>query len=72
MCRNAAIGCTACKKRLAAELNLLLSPIREKRKVLEEKPGYIRDILQCGSEKARSEGAKTIEIVKEAMSIRYF
>lgn len=72
MCRNAAIGCTACKKRLAEVLNMLLSPIREKRKVLEQKPEYIREILQYGSEKARTEGAKTLEDVKEAMSIRYF
>lgn len=72
MCRNAAIGCTACKKRLSEVLNTLLSPIREKRKYLEEKPEYIKDILQYGSEKARAEGAKTLEKVKEAMSILYF
>ena len=72
MCRNAAIGCIACKKRLSEVLNSLLSPIREKRKSLEEKPEYIQDILQYGSEKARTEGAKTLEEVKEAMSIKYF
>jgi tryptophanyl-tRNA synthetase len=72
MCRNAAIGCTSCKKRLSDVLNSLLSPIREKRKILEEKPEFIQDILQCGSEKARNEGAETLEIVKEAMSIKYF
>lgn len=72
MCRNAAIGCTACKKRISEVLNTLLSPIREKRKALEEKPEYIQDILQYGSEKARTEGAKTLEEVKEAMSIKYF
>ena len=72
MCRNATIGCTACKRKLAEVLNILLSPIREKRKALEEKPQYIQDILQYGSEKARTEGAKTLEEVKEAMSIKYF
>lgn len=71
MCRNAAIGCTACKKRLSEVLNTLLSPIREKRKCLEEKPEYLKDILQYGSEKARTEGAKTLGEVKEAMSISY-
>ncbi len=30
------------------------------------------DILQYGNEKARIEGAKTLEKVKEAMSIQYF
>ena len=72
MCRNAAIGCTTCKKRLAEVLNSLLSPIRQKRKSLEENPLYIQDILQAGSEKARIEGTKTLEEVKEAMSIKYF
>ncbi|NSW90922.1 MAG: hypothetical protein HPY74_09695 [Firmicutes bacterium] len=46
--------------------------LREKRKYLEEKPEYLKEILQYGSEKARTEGAKTLEKVKEAMSIRYF
>lgn len=72
MCRNADIGCTSCKKSLAEVLNALLFPIREKRKALEEKPEYIQDILQYGSEKARIEGANTLEVVKEAMSIKYF
>lgn len=72
MCRNAAIGCTTCKKRLSEVLNILLSPIREKRKSLEENSMYIQDILQYGSVKARTEGAKTLEKVIEAMSIKYF
>ncbi len=72
MCRNASIGCTVCKKKLAEVLNALLTPIRNKRKNLEEKPSYIQDILEAGSEKARSEGAKTLEKIKEAMSVKYF
>lgn len=71
MCRNASIGCTSCKKRLAEALNDLLLPIREKRRILEEKPEYIEEILQYGSQKARTEGAKTLEEVKEAMRIKY-
>jgi tryptophanyl-tRNA synthetase len=72
MCRNASIGCTACKKRLADILDQLLSPIRDKRKALEEKPQTIRELLQYGCEAARNEGAKTLAEVKEAMSITYF
>lgn len=72
MCRSASIGCTACKKKCAEALNRLLSPIREKRRILEEKPGYINEILQYGGEKARAEGAATLERVKEAMQINYF
>ena len=72
MCCNAAIGCTTCKKRLAEVLNSLLSPIRQKRKSLEEKPMYIQEIFQSGSEKVRTEWTKTLDEVKEAMSIKYF
>ena len=72
MCRTTQIGCTSFKKRLAQVLNSLLSPIRDKRAVLEEKPEYIQDILQYGSEKARTEGLKTLDKVKEVMSIKYF
>ncbi len=72
MCRNASIGCTACKKELSGVLDALLKPIREKRKTLEEKPEYIRDILMTGSNKAKEEGSKTLKEVKEAMNINYF
>lgn len=72
MCRNASIGCTTCKKDLAEVLNVLLSPIREKRKLLEGRTPFIREILERGTEAAREEGAKTLAEVKEAMSIPYF
>lgn len=72
MCKNATIGCTACKKALGEKLNGLLTPIREKRKTLEQKPEYIREILLSGTEKAKTEGAKTLEKVREAMDINYF
>lgn len=72
MCRNASIGCTSCKKNLAAVLNNLLAPMREKRAELEQKPAYIKEILHSGSETAKKEGKKTLNIVKEAMNIDYF
>lgn len=72
MCRNANLGCSSCKNNLSEILSHLLSPIREKRKALEQRPKYLRDILQVGSEKARSEGVKTIEKVKDAMYMNYF
>lgn len=72
MCRNAAIGCTACKKKLAEVLDQKLSLIREKRKALEAKPQVIREILQHGCDIAKSQGAKTLAEVKGAMSISYF
>jgi len=53
-------------------LSTLLSLIRKKRKYLEEKPEHLKDILPYRSEKARTEGAITLEKVKKAMYILYF
>lgn len=71
-CRNAVICCTACKTSLAAVLNQLLTPIRERRLKLAAKPRLLRDLLQHGSETARNIGATTLEEVKQAMQINYF
>lgn len=72
MCKNASIGCSTCKKALANNLDLILKPIREKRRKLEEDTSRVLDILKAGSEKACLVGQKTLEEVKEAMAIKYF
>lgn len=72
MCRSASIGCSACKKTLSENLNTILKPIKEKRRKLEEDTDKVLDILKAGSEKACLVGQKTLEEVKEAMSIKYF
>lgn len=72
MCQNATIGCTACKRNLADKINNLLAPFNEKRNEYEKQPDYIEDILMSGTQKAISEGKKTLEIVKDAMQIKYF
>ena len=69
MCRGSAIGCVACKKKLAEALNSLLDPFREKRAYYEEHKGEVRDLIQAGTEKANRIGKDTVQEVKEAMSI---
>ena len=71
MCRNATVGCTACKVNLAGRLNGLLAPIREKRQELEQNTVFIKEILDAGGRKARKIGADTLLEVKEAMKINY-
>lgn len=71
MCKNADIGCVACKKLLAERINCLLSPIREKRAELEKRPDYIKNVLMSGTAKAIEEGVKTMENVREAIGINY-
>ncbi|KGK86472.1 tryptophan--tRNA ligase [Clostridium sp. HMP27] len=69
MCRNANIGCVACKNLLSKKLNLLLDPFREKRAYYEENIKEVRDIILDGSKKANMIGNETVENVKRAMSI---
>lgn len=59
------------KNRLAEELNFLLTPIRERRKELENNPEYIKKIIKEGSEKVRSIAEKVLKETKEAMGLNY-
>ena len=70
-CRSGAIGCTACKGELADLLNGFMAPFRERRAQFEDRPELVRDILNLGCARARIEGQRTLEGVKEAMGMRY-
>lgn len=70
--RAGRVGDVVVKERLAKVLNELLEPIRERRKYYEARPEEVRSILMAGTDKAREEAAKTLELVKEAMGINYF
>lgn len=72
MCREARIGCTSCKQNLADGLNNLFAPVRDKRRELEEKPGFIWEVLEAGSAIARSVAQETLDEVEEAMGMKYF
>lgn len=69
MCRNANVGCVACKSLLSQKLNFLLDPFREKRAYYENHKDEVREIIIDGSKKANMVGNETIENVKKAMSI---
>ena len=72
ICRAGEIGCVECKKRLAARLNEMLDPIRERRAYYEGHPDVVDEILRTGTERAVQVGAQTLAEVKEAMKIDYF
>jgi tryptophanyl-tRNA synthetase len=69
MCRNAKIGCVACKKILYTKLNATLAPIRERRSYYENHKTVVREMIFSGTGKANKLGAETIESVKSAMKI---
>ena len=66
------VGDVEIKQYLVKILNDLLDPIRKKRAEYEQHPEIVEQILQKGTEKARSEAKKTIAEVKRAMKIDYF
>ena len=70
-CETAGIGCVDCKKRLSAEINALLEPMRERRAKYEANPKLVKDILRSGTARACEEGAKTMADVREAMHLDY-
>ena len=69
MCRDAKIGCVACKKVLYTKLNDMLAPIRERRAFYENHKDNVREIISTGTAKANILGAETIQSVKNAMKI---
>jgi len=68
-CSKSAIGCTDCKKELAAKIIGLLAPIQEKRNALLKDKKRLLDILSAGKTKASSVASKTISEVKELLKI---
>ncbi|MFZ5632724.1 MAG: tryptophan--tRNA ligase [Bacillota bacterium] len=68
-CRRGGIGCVACKKKLHVNLDRVLSPLRERRKEIVSRPGYVEEVLAGGAQRARREAAETMRLVREAMKI---
>jgi tryptophanyl-tRNA synthetase len=68
-CRKAEIGCVACKKLFAQNLNQSLVPFREKRAEFAQNPDYIWDVLKDGADRARVIAQDTLAQVKEAIGL---
>ena len=68
-CRNAQIGCVACKKRLNEVLNQMLDPIRERRSYYENHKGEVRDLIMEGTRRANQVGNENLRLIKEKMHV---
>ena len=66
------LGDVKVKKFLNKVLEAELGPIRERRKMWEQRIPDVYDILQAGSEVAEKKAAETLKDVKDAMRINYF
>ena len=68
-CSKAMIGCVECKKMIAKRLNEYLAPIYEKRRTLEKRKDYVREVFFEGGKKAQVMARQTLSEAKKAMGI---
>ena len=68
-CTTAQRGCVDCKRHLASSVNDFLEPLRDRRRELEEKPDYVREVLFEGGKRARAIARETIAEVYEKMGL---
>jgi len=69
--REGKVGDVEVKKKLAAALNAVLEPMRERRAEAIAGPRRIREILFEGSARARLVAKDTMERVRDAVKVRY-
>lgn len=69
--RQGQVGDVEVKVKLAAAVNAMLEPIRERRAAALARPDYIRDVLFEGSRKARLVAQETLERVRSAVKLKY-
>ena len=70
--KRGGLGDVKCKKLLLKVKENMLSPIREKRNLWENRISDVYDILYQGTEKAKETTNATLEEVRDAMRINYF
>jgi tryptophanyl-tRNA synthetase len=69
--RAGTVGDVEVKTKLAAAINALLDPIRERRAQALARPGYLTDVLLAGSQRARGIAAETMARVRAAVRLQY-
>ncbi len=70
--RQGKVGDVEVKTKLAAAINRFLDPIRDRREKFAAHKGYVDEIIQAGSARARDECHKTLEAARETMGLTYF
>lgn len=70
-CRSGAIGCTECKRRLAAAVAEGMRPVHERRERYLAHPEEVREIVEEGNRRAGIIAAKTLAEVRDVMKIKH-
>ena len=68
-CTTAQRGCVDCKRHLADSMNRYLEPLRERRREFQQRPGFVREVLEHGASRARVIARRTIEEVYQKMGL---
>jgi tryptophanyl-tRNA synthetase len=69
--RAGKVGDVEVKTKLAAAINAMLDPLRERRAAAAQNPERVREILIEGSRKARAVAQETMERVRAAVRLKY-
>ena len=69
--RAGTVGDVEVKTKLAQAINAMLEPMRERRREVLARPGYVREIAVEGSRRARGIAQSTMERVRDAVKLRY-
>jgi len=60
------------KKQLGEDMVNFISPIREKVNSILENEKYLKQVMEQGAEKARKSAKATMELVREAIGLKYY
>jgi tryptophanyl-tRNA synthetase len=69
--RAGTVGDVEVKTKLAAAMNAMLEPMRERRRQVTAQPERLREIAVEGSRRARATARATMERVRDAVKLRY-
>lgn len=60
------------KKQLAEDMVQFIAPIREKAESIQHNERYLREVMEKGAEKAGKSARSTMEIVRQAIGLKYY
>ncbi|MBS1576519.1 MAG: tryptophan--tRNA ligase [Bacteroidetes bacterium] len=60
------------KKQLGEDMVKFISPLREKARAFRADEKYLNQVMSIGAEKARNSAIATMELVRDAMGLKYF
>jgi tryptophanyl-tRNA synthetase len=68
-CTTAQRGCVDCKRHLAGNVNAYLEPFRERRREFQQRPSYVKEVLDDGAKRASAIAQETMQEVYQKMGL---